>query len=261
VTAFVVVIPARYASTRLPGKPLLDIAGKPMVVHVAQRARESGAEEVCIATDDARIRDAAQAHGCEVVMTAASHASGTDRLAEVARLRGWPAERIVVNVQGDEPRIAPALIKEVALTLAERDRADMSTACHPIGNAREMFDPNCVKVVLDREGNALYFSRAPIPWARDAFATDRDTLPAQLPVYRHIGIYAYRCAFLLGYASLPAPALETFEALEQLRALWHGHRISVAVTNSAPEAGVDTAEDLESVRRIFAAERSLEGRS
>ena len=253
-SAFVVVIPARYASTRLPGKPLLDIAGKPMVVHVAERARASGADQVYIATDDERIRDAAAAHGCEVVMTAATHASGTDRLAEVARVRGWNADRIVVNVQGDEPRIAPALIREVAGTLALRAHATMSTACHPIASAREMFDPNCVKVVLDCNGDALYFSRAPIPWARDAFARERDTLPAGLPVFRHIGIYAYRCGFLLRYPSLQAPALETCEALEQLRALWHGHRIGVAVTDCAPEAGVDTPADLEAVRRLFAAE-------
>lgn len=260
-TAFVVVIPARDASTRLPGKPLLDIAGKPMVVHVAERARASGADEVCIATDDVRIRDAALAHGCDAVMTATSHPSGTDRLAQVARERGWAADRIVVNVQGDEPRIAPALIREVAHTLALHAHADMSTACHAIHDAREMFDPNCVKVVLDRNGDALYFSRAPIPWARDAFASDRTALPAKLPVYRHIGIYAYRCDFLLRYPSLPAPALEAFEALEQLRALWNGHRIGVAITDCAPEAGVDTPEDLDAVRRRFAAQTATPGRS
>lgn len=268
-SGFVVVIPARHASTRLPGKPLLDIAGKPMVVHVAERARASGADEVCIATDDARILDAALAHGCDAVMTAADHPSGTDRLAEVARRRGWPDERIVVNVQGDEPRIAPALIREVAGTLAARPEADMSTACHPIRSAREMFDPNCVKVVLDRDGNALYFSRAPIPWARDAFAGNRSQgpehlpgqLPEHLPVFRHIGIYAYRCGFLLRYPSMRAPAIESFEALEQLRALWNGHRIGVAVTNTAPEAGVDTPEDLEAVRRLFAAESAARGRT
>lgn len=257
-TRYAVVIPARHASTRLPGKPLLDIAGKPMVVHVAERAQASGADEVCIATDDERIRAAAETHGCTVVMTSSAHASGTDRLAEVVRLRGWPAERIVVNVQGDEPRIAPALISEVAHTLAIHPEADMSTACHAITSAQEMFDPNCVKVVLDRNGDAMYFSRAAIPWARDAFAKDRTTLPAQLPVYRHIGIYAYRCGFLVRYPTLAAPALETFEALEQLRALWHGHRICVAITDTPPEAGVDTAEDLETVRRLFAAEQAAQ---
>ena len=170
---FVVVIPARYASTRLPGKPLLDIAGKPMVVHVAERAKASGAAEVCIATDDERILRAAQQHGHEAVMTRADHASGTDRLAEVAVLRKWADDRIVVNVQGDEPRIAPELIRDVAQILARRPQADMSTACHPIGDAKELFDPNCVKVVLDHAGDALYFSRATIPWARDDFARDR----------------------------------------------------------------------------------------
>jgi len=252
---FVVVIPARYASTRLPGKALIDIAGKPMVVHVAERAQASGAAEVCIATDDERILRAARQHGQEAVMTEAGHASGTDRIAQVARLRGWTDERIVVNVQGDEPRIAPDLIRDVAQMLAQHAEASMSTACHPIRSAAELFDPNCVKVVLDHAGDALYFSRATIPWARDAFARDRASVPEGLPVYRHIGIYAYRCAFLRAYPALPVPAIERFEALEQLRALWHGHRICVAVTDKSPEPGVDTPEDLEAVRRLFAAGR------
>lgn len=250
---FVVVIPARYASTRLPGKPLLDIAGKPMVVRVAERAKASGAAEVCIATDDERIRRAAQQHGHEALMTRADHASGTDRLAEVAALRNWADDRIVVNVQGDEPRIAPALIRDVAQILALRPQADMSTACHPIGDAKELFDPNCVKVVLDHAGDALYFSRATIPWARDAFARDRSVVPQGLLIYRHVGIYGYRCAFLRTYPDLSRPAIEQCEALEQLRALWHGHRICVTVTRDAPEAGVDTPEDLEAVRELFAA--------
>jgi 3-deoxy-manno-octulosonate cytidylyltransferase (CMP-KDO synthetase) len=249
---FVVVIPARYASTRLPGKALLDIAGKPMVVHVAERAQASGAAEVCIATDDERILNAARAHGQQAVMTDASHASGTDRIAQVARLRGWADERIVVNLQGDEPRIAPELIRDVAQMLTQHAEASMSTACHPIRSAAELFDPNCVKVVLDQAGHALYFSRATIPWARDAFARDRTSVPEGLPVYRHIGIYGYRCAFLRAYPTLPIPAIERFEALEQLRALWHGHRICVAVTGKSPEPGVDTPEDLEAVRRLFA---------
>jgi 3-deoxy-manno-octulosonate cytidylyltransferase (CMP-KDO synthetase) len=252
---FVVVIPARYASTRLPGKPLVDIAGKPMVIHVAERARASGAALVCVATDDERVMEAARAHGCDAVMTRADHPSGTDRLAEVAQLRGWPAERIVVNVQGDEPRIAPGLIRDVAQALADQAEAAMSTACHVVRSARELFDPNCVKVVLNHAGDALYFSRATIPWARDAFAHDRDSVPAGLPVYRHIGIYAYRCGFLQTYPQLVAPDIEKFEALEQLRALWHGYRICVTVTDQAPEAGVDTAQDLEAVRRLFAAGR------
>jgi 3-deoxy-manno-octulosonate cytidylyltransferase (CMP-KDO synthetase) len=237
---FVVVIPARFASTRLHGKALMDIAGKPMVVHVAQRAHDSGAAEVWIATDDQRIVDAAHAHGC------------TDRIAEVAALRGWDEEQIVVNVQGDEPRISPDLIRRVAAVLEDRPQASMSTACHPLHDSGDLFDPNVVKVVLDRAGDALYFSRAPIPWAREAFAADRGRLPAGLPVYRHIGIYGYGCRFLKHYPGMSAPAIERFEALEQLRALWHCHRIAVAVTDDAPEAGVDTPEDLERVRRLFA---------
>jgi 3-deoxy-manno-octulosonate cytidylyltransferase (CMP-KDO synthetase) len=248
---FVAVIPARYASSRLPGKPLLDIAGKPMAVHVSECARRSGAREVWIATDDQRIFDACRLHGCEVLMTGADHVSGTDRIAEVARLRGWDDEQIVVNVQGDEPRIAPELIRDVAQILDRHREADMSTACHPIHEPRDLFDPNVVKVVLDHEGDALYFSRATIPWARDAFARDRGALPPGLPVYRHIGIYAYRCRFLKTYPTLAAPAIEQFEALEQLRALWHGHRVTVTITDKAPEAGVDTLEDLERVRKLF----------
>ena len=249
---FVVVIPARYASTRLPGKALLDIAGKPMVVHVAERARRSGAQEVWIATDDKRVLEAAQQHGCQALMTRVDHASGTDRIAEVATQRGWTEDRIVVNVQGDEPRIAPELIHEVAAMLDGHGEAVMSTACHAILNPQDLFDPNCVKVVLDHESDALYFSRATIPWARDAFVKNRSSVPSGLPVFRHIGIYGYRCGFLKRYASLPAPDIERFEALEQLRALWHGYRITVAVTRNAPEAGVDTPEDLEAVRRLFA---------
>lgn len=252
---FVAVIPARHASSRLPGKPLADIAGKPMVVHVADRAREAGAEQVIVATDDARIRDAARSHGYDALMTRADHASGTDRIAEVAASQGWPDDRIVVNVQGDEPRIPPALILAVARQLADHRDADIATACHSIRDAAEMFDANAVKVVLDAEGYALYFSRAPIPYARDAFRTDRSQLPEGLPVYRHLGLYAYRCSFLRTYSTLAPAAIERFESLEQLRALWHGHRISVAVTDQAPEPGVDTPEDLEKMRRAFAAAR------
>ncbi|PWT74456.1 MAG: 3-deoxy-manno-octulosonate cytidylyltransferase [Proteobacteria bacterium] len=252
--SFVVVIPARYASSRLPGKPLLDIAGKPMVVHVAERARASGAREVWIATDDARIQEAVTAHRHGCVLTDARHPSGTDRIAEVARIKQWPEDTVVVNVQGDEPRIAPQLIREVAQVLEQRSEAVMSTACHAIQRASVAFDPNSVKVVLDADSNALYFSRATIPWARDAFAEGQRSLPADMPMYRHIGIYAYRCGFLARYTALPAPAVERLEALEQLRALWHGYKISVVVTDLAPEAGVDTAADLEAVRRLFASD-------
>jgi 3-deoxy-manno-octulosonate cytidylyltransferase (CMP-KDO synthetase) len=249
---FVVVIPARYASTRLPGKPLLELAGKPLVVHVAERAAESGAREVWIATDDERIVNAAREHGCAVVMTQIGHATGTDRIAEVASARGWPDERIVVNVQGDEPLMPPDLIRRVAETLAQREQAGMSTACVAIGDAHEAFDPNAVKVVLDREGYALYFSRATIPWARDAFSSNRAKVPPGLPIYRHLGIYAYRCGLLKRFPTLPQPEIERFEALEQLRALWHGLRIAVTIATEAPEPGVDTAEDLEKLRRRLA---------
>jgi 3-deoxy-manno-octulosonate cytidylyltransferase (CMP-KDO synthetase) len=251
---FVAVIPARHASTRLPGKPLADIAGKPMVVHVADRAREAGADEVIVATDDQRIHAAVLRHGYEAMMTRADHASGTDRIAEVAAARAWPDDRIVVNVQGDEPRIPPALIRSVAQQLAGHGQAAISTACHPIHNATEMFDQNAVKVVLDANGYALYFSRAPIPYARDAFKADRTRLPGGLPVYRHLGLYAYRCGFLGIYSTLAPAAIEQFESLEQLRALWHGYRISVAVTDQAPEPGVDTPEDLEKMRQAFSAD-------
>jgi 3-deoxy-manno-octulosonate cytidylyltransferase (CMP-KDO synthetase) len=252
VVAFAVVIPARYVSSRLPGKALADIAGKPMVVHVADRARESGAEEVIVATDDRRILDAVAGHGHTATMTRADHVSGTDRIAEVAAQRGWSAQTIVVNVQGDEPRIAPALIRAVAEQLAGHANAAIATACHPIDDAAEMFDPNAVKVVMDKDGYALYFSRAPIPYARDSFRSDRSQLPAGLTAYRHLGLYAYRCGFLRTYSQLAPAAVEQFESLEQLRALWHGHRISVAITDQAPEPGVDTPADLENMRKAFA---------
>ena len=250
---FAVVIPARYASTRLPGKALLDIAGKPMIVHVADRARDSGASEVWVATDDDRIVQAVEGHGYQALMTDPAHASGTDRIAEVAVRRGWDRDAIVVNVQGDEPRIAPELIREVAQVLQADADAAMSTACHLLHRNEDLFDPNVVKVVLDAKGHALYFSRATIPWARDAFARDRSVIPEGLPIYRHIGIYGYRGGFLKRYAALEIPAIERLEALEQLRALWHGARIAVAVTERAPEAGVDTPADLEAVRRLFGA--------
>jgi 3-deoxy-manno-octulosonate cytidylyltransferase (CMP-KDO synthetase) len=249
---FSVIIPARYASTRLPGKPLADIGGTPMVVHVANRARASGAAEVVIATDHSDIAQAAQDHGHIGVMTRPDHVSGTDRIAEVAARLRYPPTRIVVNVQGDEPAIEPELIRAVAQQLAREDDAAIATACCALTDAAQLVNPNVVKVVLDRRGYALYFSRAPIPHARDAFAGGVTDIPTGLPVYRHIGIYAYRAAFLASYAQLEPPALEHFEALEQLRALWHGHRIVVAVTDAAPHAGVDTAADLEHVRKLLA---------
>ena len=255
---FTVLIPARYASTRLPGKPLADIAGKPMVVRVAENARASGAARVVIATDDPRIADAARAHGVDACLTRSDHPTGTDRLAEAAVALGLADDAIVVNVQGDEPLLAPALVARMAALLAARTDAAIATACHPIDDVAEAFNPNVVKVVLDAAGNALYFSRATIPWARDAFAGPRhaalpERLPEGLPIYRHYGLYAYRAGFLRRFPSLPPAPIERFEALEQLRALWHGERIVVEVTAGTPAPGVDTPEDLERVRALYAA--------
>lgn len=248
---FRVVIPARHASTRLPGKPLLDVGGKPMVVRVAERAQASGAVSVVVATDHPEIAAAVCAHGFDATLTRPDHPSGTDRIAEVVEQQGWPSTEIVVNVQGDEPLIDPLLIREVASNLAACPDAAMATACHPLDQKAEMFNPNVVKVVIDQRGHALYFSRAPIPWARDAFAGNCPSLPEGLPVYRHIGIYAYRAGFLEEYATLAPAPIEQFEALEQLRVLWHGYRISVAISASAPAVGVDTEADLQRVRALF----------
>jgi 3-deoxy-manno-octulosonate cytidylyltransferase (CMP-KDO synthetase) len=237
---FHVVIPARYASTRFPGKPLADLGGKPMVVRVCERAAKSGAASVQVATDDERIARAVRAHGHAAVMTRADHASGTDRIAEVASKSKLREREIVVNVQGDEPLIPPKLIAQVAALLAAKRDASVSTACHPIAEA-EARSPNAVKVVLDAEGYALYFSRAQIPYPREAGGV----------CYRHAGIYGYRVAFLKKYSRLRAPALEKAEALEQLRVLWHGYRIAVAVSKAEVPPGVDTPQDLEAVRRIL----------
>lgn len=252
-TAFTVVIPARYASTRLPGKPLQDIAGKPMVQHVWEQAKKSAAERVVVATDDARIVEACQAFGAEVVLTRVDHNSGTDRLAEVATHLGLAADAIVVNVQGDEPLIPPLIIDQVAANLARNSQAAIATLAEPIEVVQALFNPNVVKVITDQNGLALTFSRAPLPWARDAFAQDRDTLPSGIPYRRHIGIYAYRAGFLHDFVSWGPCWLEEGESLEQLRALWHGVRIHVADALEAPPTGVDTAEDLERVRRLLGA--------
>ncbi len=254
---FTVIIPARYASTRLPGKLLLDIGGKPMVVRVAERARDSGAERVLIATDDARIEAAVRQHGIDVVMTRADHPTGTDRLAEAAAQLGLAADAIVVNVQGDEPLLDAGVIRGVALALRAAPDAAIATACHPLADAAEFFSPNVVKVVCDQRGSALYFSRAPIPFARAAFSQPRVALPALpelpqgLPAYRHIGLYAYRAGFLARYPTLTQTPLERFEALEQLRALGHGYRIIVEVLPGPLPPGVDTEEDLIKVRALF----------
>ena len=250
--AFTVLIPARYASTRLPGKPLADIAGKPMVVRVAERAQTSGATRVVVATDDQRVRDAVVAHGLAACMTREDHATGTDRLAEAAQQLGLADDEIVVNVQGDEPLLDAALIRGMAALLAARPDAAIATACHPIDDVAEAFNPNVVKVVLDAAGYALYFSRATIPWARDAFGKGRGALPLGIPLYRHYGLYAYRVSFLRAFPTLTPAPIERFEALEQLRALWHGYRIAVEIAHGTPAPGIDTPEDLARVREIFA---------
>jgi 3-deoxy-manno-octulosonate cytidylyltransferase (CMP-KDO synthetase) len=248
---FIAIVPARRASTRLPDKPLADIAGKPMVVHVADRAKESGAARVIVATDDETIAAITAQFGHEASMTAASHASGTDRIAEVvARLvadGSLDASGIVVNVQGDEPLIDPALIARAAATLAAHPDCAMATACHPISSDDEWRNPNVVKVVVDERGHALYFSRAPIPWPRDVATGAASATGAR----RHVGLYAYRAAFLATFTALPPAPLERLESLEQLRALSHGYGIAVFETSEAPAPGVDTAEDLARVRALF----------
>ena len=254
---FTVIIPARYASSRFPGKPLADIGGKPMVVRVADQARKSGAAEVIVATDHEDIARAVEASGYRALMTRTDHATGTDRLAEVVEQRRYGPRHIVVNVQGDEPLVAPGLIRRVAENLASRRDAQIATACHPISTAGDVVNPNIVKVVLDNAGFALYFSRAPIPFARDAYARGIKSVPQHLPVYRHLGLYAYRCAFLRAFKRLKPAAIEQFEALEQLRALAHGYRISVVVARSAPHAGVDTPADLEHVRKLLRIRRRI----
>ncbi|BBP01283.1 3-deoxy-manno-octulosonate cytidylyltransferase [Sulfuriferula nivalis] len=247
---YTVIIPARHASTRLPAKPLADIHGKPMIVRVAERAALSQAQQVWVAADDERIMHALDEHGITGILTAPHHASGTDRLAEAVMQLGLDDDAIVVNVQGDEPLIAPELIHSVAADLAAHPESVMATVCHAIDDTASMINPNIVKVVLDKDGHALYFSRAPIPYPRDAFAAGA-ALPADLPVYRHIGLYAYRVGFLKHYANLSPAPIEQFESLEQLRVLWHGYKISVSISPHPAAPGVDTAEDLTRVRELF----------
>ncbi|MEP6899348.1 MAG: 3-deoxy-manno-octulosonate cytidylyltransferase [Rhodanobacter sp.] len=246
---FIVAIPARYGSTRLPEKPLREIGGVPMVVRVAQRALQAGASQVVVAVDDPRIADALVGQeGVQICMTRSDHVSGSDRLAECAAHYGWNDDTIVVNLQGDEPFAPAAGIRAVAQALAGDD-APMATLATPIIDAQELFDPNVVKLVRGVNGRALYFSRAPLPWARDAFALDRQSLPSGTPFLRHIGIYAYRTGFLARYATLARTPLEQAESLEQLRVLEHGHAIAVRLTPEPFPPGIDTLEDLERAER------------
>lgn len=249
---FTVLIPARFASTRLPGKPLLDIAGRPMIRHVWERASRSAASRVVIATDDERIRSAATGFGAEVCMTGASHPSGTDRLEEAVSALGLPDDAIVVNVQGDEPLIPPEVIDQVARNLAREPDCGMATLCEPLASVEAFLDPNIVKLVKDDRSRAIYFSRAPIPWPRDAFARDRSRLPEDFRPLRHIGIYAYRVAFLHRFVAWPLGALEGRESLEQLRALEHGVGIHVDEACMPIPGGVDTPADLERVNALMA---------
>lgn len=248
--SFTVIVPARYQSSRLPGKPLADINGKPMVQHVVERAEQSGAAEVIVATDDERVKDAVKAFGGRVMMTSAAHQSGTERLAEVIEHLALAEDEVVVNVQGDEPFIPPEIIRQVADNLANQRQAPMATLSVPIDNSDDIFNPNVVKVVRDAAGYALYFSRAAIPWDREHFSAARTAATLRQDVYhRHIGIYAYRAGFVRRYIEWPLSPLEQLESLEQLRVLWHGERIHVAEAIKAPLAGIDTPDDLAAARR------------
>ena len=248
---FKVVIPARYGSTRLPGKPLLEIAGKPMIVHVCERAQEAGADQIVVATDDQRIFDTVSGLGIQAVMTRPDHQSGTERIAEVAEFCDWAGEDIIVNLQGDEPLIPPAYIRDVAVALAGQQKAGIATLAARIIDEEEIFNPNSVKVVLNKAGYALYFSRAPIPWDREHFSRQGGRDTGRIPYLRHIGMYAYTVDFLKRYCQWEASPLEAIESLEQLRILWHGEAVLVKTVARTPEAGVDTQQDLMRVERAL----------
>lgn len=247
---FIIVIPARLASTRLPNKPLADIAGIPMIVRVAQQAAKTQASRIIVATDHQSIAETCAPYNIETVLTSPDHPSGTDRLAEVVEKLGFAEEQIIINLQGDEPLIDPELINQLALLLTNSD-APMATAAHPINSPEQLFNPNVVKVVLNQKNEALYFSRAPIPWDRDSLAQDKNKLPSRLPILHHIGLYAYRTGFLKSYKQLTPSVLEQVESLEQLRVLWHGQKIVVSITEKTPHAGIDTPEDLVRVTAYF----------
>lgn len=249
--SFTVIIPARYASTRLPGKPLLMLAGKTMIQHVYERALDSGADEVIIATDDQRIFSVAEDFGACVAMTSDKHPSGSDRLAEVIQQRDIADDQIIVNLQGDEPMMPAVLIRQVAEQLQQQSRASVSTLCEKILLAEDLFDPNVVKVIIDRYGMAMTFSRAAIPWDRNAFSKQVDELPQHSEHFRHIGLYAYRAAFIQEYVTWPPCTLEQAESLEQLRVLWQGHSIYVDIASESPGHGVDTQRDLQRAEQLL----------
>ncbi len=243
-SSYKIVIPARYGSSRLPGKPLIELAGKPMIQHVYERALATGIQDIVVATDDERIFDVAKVFGANVVMTSVDHENGTERIAEVAAKLGWQGDDVIVNVQGDEPLIPRELIELTAKGLLDNPQAGMASLCTPIRDAAEAFDPNAVKTVLDNNGFAMYFSRAPIPWDRDLYKQGQDQLTQLAPVYRHIGMYGYRVSFLQEYAKMEMTALEQAECLEQLRALCYGVKIHMAVIDQPPGHGVDTQDDV-----------------
>jgi len=257
---FWALIPARLASSRLPEKPLADLGGVPMVVRVAQRAAQSGAERVVVCADSTRVVDACAQYGIDALLTGEQQPTGTDRIAEACGLLGLAQDTIVVNVQGDEPLIPPSVIGQVACTLAADPRCDIATCAHDLTDAAEFFDPNVVKLLTDVRGRALMFSRAPLPWSREAFARDRSRLPPGLPAMRHVGLYAYRVSYLLRYPTLARPAIEEHESLEQLRALYHGSAIAVLRLASALPPGVDTEADLARARQALAALGQNSGR-
>lgn len=250
-STFKIVIPARFASSRLPGKPLISLAGKPMIQHVYERALATGVEDIVIATDDERIEQAAKNFGAQVVMTSPKHENGTERIAEVARIKNWSADSVIVNLQGDEPLIPKSLIELTAKGLLENPEAGMSSICTPIHCDADAFNPNVVKVVLNKDNFALYFSRASIPWDRDAYKNNQSHKTEKMPVYRHIGMYGYRVSFLQQYSVMQPCVLESTEALEQLRALWYGVKIHMGVIDQAPGHGVDTLEDAQRVEILL----------
>ncbi|GAB2457626.1 3-deoxy-manno-octulosonate cytidylyltransferase [Comamonas humi] len=260
---FTVLIPSRMASTRLPNKPLADIAGLPMVVQVARRAQQSHAARVVVAADDERIVQACRQHQVEALLTSPDHPSGSDRLAEACTQLGLDGDDVVVNVQGDEPLVAPALIDAVAGLLVARPEASMGTVAHPLASLEDLHNPNVVKVVLDAQGLASYFSRAPIPWARDHVAShwwlnpQLTQTPGFAPLH-HMGLYSYRARFLRAFPALAQAPTEQIESLEQLRALWHGHRIAVHTTPDRPGTGVDTPEDLQRVRQLLGTQSAIQ---